>query len=157
MRNIDAADARLLEAVQADAHLTAEQLGAACGLSPTAALKRLKRLRADGIIEREVAMVSPRSLGYNIMALVMVTLDREDRGVIDRFKQDIRITPQVTNGYYITGDADFILTVVARDMDEYDEFTRDFFYDRHPIKTFKTCVIMNVVKTHGALPVHEDA
>ena len=90
------------------------------------------------------------------MALVMVTLDREDRGVIDRFKQDIRNTAQVTNGYYITGDADFILTVVARDMDEYDEFTRDFFYDRHPIKTFKTCVIMNVVKTHGPLPVHPD-
>lgn len=157
MRKIDAADARLLEAVQADTHLTAEQLGAACGLSPTAALKRLKRLRADGVIEREVALVSPRSLGYHIMALVMVTLDREDRGVIDRFKQDIRNTSQVTNGYYITGDADFILTVVARDMDEYDEFTRDFFYDRHPIKTFKTCVIMNVVKSHGALSVHKDA
>ena len=76
MRKIDAADARLLEAVQQDAHLTAEQLGAACGLSPTAALKRLKRLRADGIIEREAALVSPRALGYAIMAVVMVTLDR---------------------------------------------------------------------------------
>ena len=155
MRKIDAADARLLEAVQQDAHLPAEQLGAACGLSPTAALKRLKRLRADGIIEREAALVSPRALGYAIMAVVMVTLDREDRGVIDRFKQDIRNTPQITSGYYITGDADFILTIVARDMDEYDDFTREFFYDRHPTKTFKTCVVMSAVKTNGALPVHD--
>jgi len=155
LRKIDAADARLLEAVQQDAHLTAEQLGAACGLSPTAALKRLKRLRADGIIEREAALVSPRALGYAIMAVVMVTLDREDRGVIDRFKQDIRNTPQITSGYYITGDADFILTIVARDMDEYDDFTREFFYDRHPTKTFKTCVVMSAVKTNGALPVHD--
>ncbi len=155
MRKFDNADKRLLEAVQEDAHLTAEQLGAACGLSPTAALKRLKRLRAQGVIEREAAVISPRSLGYDIMAQVMVTLDREDRGVIDRFKQDIRNTPQITQGYYITGDADFILTVVARDMDEYDEFTRDFFYDRHPIKTFKTCVVMSVVKTGGPLPVHD--
>jgi Lrp/AsnC family transcriptional regulator, leucine-responsive regulatory protein len=155
MRKFDIADKRLLEAVQEDAHLTAEQLGAACGLSPTAALKRLKRLRAQGVIEREAAVISPRSLGYDIMAQVMVTLDREDRGVIDRFKQDIRNTPQIIQGYYITGDADFILTVVARDMDEYDEFTRDFFYDRHPIKTFKTCVVMSVVKTGGALPVND--
>ncbi len=155
MKPIDATDRRLLEAVQVDARLTADQLADACGLSPTAALKRLKRLRADGVIEREAAIVSPRALGFNIMALVMVTLDREDRTVIDRFKQDIRRTPQITQGFYITGDADFIITVVARDMDDYEEFTRDFFYDRHPIKTFKTCVVMSVVKTGGALPLFE--
>ncbi|MEO1950740.1 Lrp/AsnC family transcriptional regulator [Thioclava sp.] len=136
MRKIDAADARLLEAVQQDAHLPAEQLGAACGLSPTAALKRLKRLRADGIIEREAALVSPRALGYAIMAVVMVTLDREDRGVIDRFKQDIRNTPQITSGYYITGDADFILTIVARDMD--DRFAlRELFGQQGGVEPFR--------------------
>lgn len=153
MKKIDATDRRLLEAVQQDARLTADQLADACGLSPTAALKRLKRLRAEGVIEREAAIVYPRALGYNIMALVMVTLDREDRGVIDRFKQDIRATPQITQGYYITGDADFILTIVARDMDDYDQFTREFFYDRHPIRTFKTSVVLNVVKSGGPLPV----
>lgn len=83
MRKIDKTDRKLLQAVQENALLTAEQLGEACGLSPTAALKRRKKLRSDGVIERDSAVVSPRALGFDIMALVMVTLDREDRGVID--------------------------------------------------------------------------
>ena len=86
MKKLDSIDRKLLTVIQQDARLTAEQLGHACGLSPTAALKRLKRLRADGVIEKEVAVVSPKALGYNIMAIVMVSLEREDRNVIDRCK-----------------------------------------------------------------------
>lgn len=153
MIKMDIIDLKLLDAVQEDAHLTAEQLGVACGLSPTAALKRLKRLRAGGVIEKETAIISPKALGLNIMAIVLVTLEREDRTVIERFAQDIRTTPQITQGFYITGEADFILIIAARDMDDYDEFTRSFFYDRHRIKTFKTCVVINALKTGGALPI----
>ena len=150
---MDVIDRKLLNAVQRDAHLTAEQLGQACGLSPTAALKRLKKLRADGVIEKEVAIVSPKAVGFDIMAIVLVTLEREDRNVIDRFAQDIRTTPQIMQGYYITGEADFALTIVARDMEEYDEFTREFFYDRHKVKSFKTCVVINALKSGTAIPV----
>ena len=153
MRKIDASDRKLLRAVQENAHLTADQLGEACGLSPTAALKRLKRLRADRVIEKETATVDPRALGLNIMALVLVTLEREDRNVVDRFAQSVRATPQITQSFYITGDADFALIIVARDMEEYDEFTREFFYDRHRIKNFKTCVVMKVLKTGMAIPI----
>lgn len=156
MKDLDIIDRKLLNAVQEDAHLTAEQLGSACGLSPTAALKRLKRLRATGVIEREVAMVSPKALGFDIMAIVLVTLQREDRNVIDRFAQDIRTTPQIMQGFYITGEADFALTIVAQDMDEYDEFTREFFYDRHRVKGFKTCVVINALKAGTTIPIPED-
>lgn len=153
MRKVDAIDLKLLDAVQHDAHQTAEQLGAACGLSPTAALKRLKKLRADSVIEKETATISPKALGLDIMAIVMVSLEREDRTVIERFAQDVRATPQITQGFYITGEADFILFIVARDMDDYDEFTRNFFYDRHRIKNFKTCIVINVLKSGSALPI----
>lgn len=155
MKELDVIDRKLLNAIQHDARLTADQLGEACGLSPTAALKRLKRLRTNGVIQKEVATISPKALGYNIMAIVLVTLEREDRNVIDRFEQDIRATPQIIQGFYIAGDADFALMVVARDMDEYDEFTREFFYDHHRIKSFKTCVVMNVLKNGTAIPIPE--
>lgn len=153
MRTLDMIDRKLLDAVQRDANRTAEQLGAACGLSPTAALKRLKRLRADGVIERETAVISPKALGLNIMAIVMVSLEREDRTVIERFAQDVRATDQIMQGFYITGESDFILMIAARDMDDYDEFTRTFFYDRHRIKNFKTCVVINALKSGGAVPI----
>ncbi len=155
MADLDIIDRKLLAAVQQDVHLTAEQLGEECGLSPTAALKRLKKLRADGVIEKETATLSPKALGYNIMALVLVWLEREDRNVIERFAKDIRATPQIMQGFYITGDADFALTIVAKDMEEYDEFTRGFLYDRHRIKNFKTCVIINAVKAGTAIPIPE--
>jgi len=153
MSKMDLIDRKLLDAVQQDAHLTADQLGAACGLSPTAALKRLKKLRSDGVIEKETAVISPKALGLNIMAIVLVTLEREDRTVIERFAQDVRTTPQITQGFYITGEADYVLTIVARDMDDYDEFTRSFFYDRHRIKSFKTCIVINVLKSGSAMPI----
>ena len=155
MRKVDAIDRKLLDAVQQDAHMTAEQLGAVCGLSPTAALKRLKKLRSDSVIEKETATISPKALGLNIMAIVMVSLEREDRTVIERFADDVRVTPQIMQGFYITGEADFILTIVARDMDDYDEFTRNFFYDRHRIKHFKTSIVMNVLKSGCALPIFD--
>ncbi len=153
MRKLDLIDRKLLDAVQRDANQTAEQLGLACGLSPTAALKRLKRLRSDGVIERETATVSPKALGLNIMAIVMVSLEREDRTVIERFAQDVRETEQIMQGFYITGESDFILMVAAKDMDDYDEFTRSFFYDRHRIKNFKTSVVINPLKVGATLPV----
>lgn len=156
MRKVDSIDRKLLDAVQHDAHLTAEHLGGVCGLSPTAALKRLKKLRADRVIEKETATISPKALGLNIMAVVMVSLEREDRTVIERFAQDVRATPQITQGFYITGEADFILIMVARDMDDYDEFTRSFFYDRHRIKNFKTSIVINALKSGNALPIFDD-
>lgn len=155
MRKLDVIDRKLLDAVQRDANRTAEQLGAACGLSPTAALKRLKRLKADGVIERETAVISPKALGLTIMAIVMVSLEREDRTVIERFAQDVRSTDQIMQGFYITGESDFVLMIAARDMDDFDEFTRSFFYDRHRIKNFKTSVIINVLKSGMTLPIFE--
>lgn len=155
MRTLDIIDRKILDAMQQDANRTAEDLGAACGLSPTAALKRLKKLRADGVIERETAILSPSALGLTIMAIVMVSLEREDRTVIERFAQDVRSTDQIVQGFYITGESDFILMIAARDMDDYDEFTRNFFYDRHKIKNFKTSVVINVLKSGAALPIFD--
>ncbi|MEO0566498.1 MAG: Lrp/AsnC family transcriptional regulator [Pseudomonadota bacterium] len=150
---IDPADRRLLAAAQKNVRLTAEQLGEACGLSPTAALKRLKKLRAHGVIEREVAVIAPKTIGLDVMAVVMVTLGRENRDVVDNFKRAIRETPQIMQGFYITGDADFLLTIVAKSMDAYEEFTRDFFYDEHQIQSFKTLVVLDPIKMGQVLPI----
>ncbi|MEO0570048.1 MAG: Lrp/AsnC family transcriptional regulator [Pseudomonadota bacterium] len=154
MIKIDEADKRILRALQQDCRLTSDQLGEACGLSPTAALKRAKRLRSSGIISKEVAIVSPDKIGMRVLAIVMVTLERENRQTIDAFKQDLRKSGEIIQAYYVTGDVDFVLTIAARSMNEYEEFTRDFFYDRNgSIKTFKTLVVLDAVKTAGAVDI----
>jgi Lrp/AsnC family leucine-responsive transcriptional regulator len=150
---LDRTDIALLEAVQRNNRLTSEELARMVNLSPTACQRRLKRLRANGIIEADVSIVSPKAVGRQTTMIVLVSLERERADIVDRFKASIRNTREVMIGYYVTGDADFILVVTARDMEEYEQFTRRFFYENTDIKGFKTLVVMDRVKASFAFPI----
>jgi Lrp/AsnC family leucine-responsive transcriptional regulator len=153
---IDRIDARILTALQKNNRLTSDQLGAIVSLSATAVQRRLQRLRAAGVILGDVAIVSPKAVGRPISMLVSVTLERERAAIIDRFKQSIRAAPEIMSGYYVTGASDFVLVVTAKSMDDYEEFTQRFLHENPDIKSFKTHVVMDRVKSGFALPV-EDA
>ncbi|MGY2843471.1 Lrp/AsnC family leucine-responsive transcriptional regulator [Bradyrhizobium sp. USDA 4509] len=149
----DRTDARILELVQKNNRLISEVIGELTGLSATACQRRLKRLRSEGIIEADVSIVSPKAVGAPIQMLVLVTLERERSDIIDRFKKAIKTSVEVVNGFYITGDADFVLYIIARSMEDYEQFTRRFFYENPDIKGFKTMVVMDRVKASLAVPV----
>lgn len=153
MTKLDRADAALLEAMQRNNRLTSEELGQLVNLSPTACQRRLKRLREEGVIESEVAIVSPKAAGRPITMIVLVSLERERADIVDRFKAAIRSTREVMLGYYVTGDSDFLLVMTAKDMEGYEAFTRRFFYENPDIKGFKTLVVMDRVKASFALPI----
>ncbi|TWB86798.1 AsnC family transcriptional regulator [Bradyrhizobium macuxiense] len=149
----DRIDARILEIVQKDNRLTSEVVGEMVGLSATACQRRLKRLRSDGIIEADVSIVSAKAVGRAIQMLVLVTLERERSDIVDRFKKSIKSSAEVVNGFFVTGNADFVLYITARCMDDYEQFTRRFFYENPDIKSFKTMVIMDRVKVGFAIPI----
>ncbi|MFK4654239.1 Lrp/AsnC family leucine-responsive transcriptional regulator [Bradyrhizobium japonicum] len=149
----DRIDARILEIVQKNNRLTSEVIGEMAGLSATACQRRLKRLRSDGIIEADVSIVSPKAVGRAIQMLVLVSLERERSDIIDKFKKAIKSSSEVVNGFYVTGDADFVLYVTARSMEDYEQFTRRFFYENPDIKAVKTMVIMDRVRAGFAVPI----
>ncbi|MGV7219598.1 Lrp/AsnC family transcriptional regulator [Bradyrhizobium sp. UFLA05-112] len=151
----DRIDARILEIVQKNNRLTSDVIGEMAGLSATACQRRLKRLRSEGIIEADVSILSPKAVGQPIQMLVLVTLERERSDIIDKFKKAIKSSVQVVNGFYVTGDADFVLYITAGTMEEYEQFTRRFFYENTDIKGFKTMVIIDRVKAGFAIPVEE--
>jgi len=151
--DLDRIDRKILKAVQTNNRLTSEELAEIAGLSPTACQRRMKRLRANGVIEADVAIISPKAVGRPVTMLVLVSLERERADIIDRFKAAIRTTPEVMTGFYTTGDADFVLVVTARDMEDYEQFTRRFFYENPDIKGFKTMVVMDRVKAGYTLPI----
>ncbi|MBD8687304.1 MULTISPECIES: Lrp/AsnC family transcriptional regulator [unclassified Rhizobium] len=155
--DLDRFDARLLSLLQNNNRQSSEELGAIVGLSATAVQRRLKRLREKGVIEADVSIVTPKAVGRPIAMLVLVSLERERVDIVDRFKQSIRQTPEVMNGYYVTGDSDFVLIVTAESMEDYEAFTRKFFYENPDIKGFKTMVIMDRVKTGFSVPIDVDA
>ena len=137
MVTLDRVDLALLAAVQKNNRLTSEELAQVVNLSPTACQRRLKRLREGGVIEADVSIVSPKAVGRGITMI----------------KAAIRATREVMIGYYVTGDADFILVITAKDMEDYEAFTRRFFYENHDIKGFKTMVVMDRVKAGFAFPI----
>ncbi|WP_050385978.1 Lrp/AsnC family transcriptional regulator [Bradyrhizobium pachyrhizi] len=149
----DRIDARILEIVQKNNRLTSEVIGEMAGLSATACQRRLKRLRSEGIIEADVSIVSPKAVGNPIQMLVLVSLERERSDIIDRFKKAIKSSVEVVNGFYVTGDADFVLYITAQSMEDYEQFTRRFFYANSEIKTVKTMVIVDRVKVGFAVPI----
>ncbi|ART99726.1 leucine-responsive regulatory protein [Yoonia vestfoldensis] len=150
---MDRFDARILEALQLNARATAEALSDHVGLSADACRKRLARLRASGVIEAEIAVLDPASVGRGLILIVEVTLQHERKIALDRFKAAMQAAPEVMQCYYVTGHADFILILSARDMADYEDFTRRHFFAEDNVLRFRTSAVMDRVKTGFALPV----
>jgi DNA-binding Lrp family transcriptional regulator len=146
-RIMDAKDLEILRLVQGNARLTADAISLDVGLSPPAVQKRLKKLRESGVIEREIAVLSPSKLGRDMTIIVEVILERESRMHLDAFKRKMRQAPCVQQCYYTTGEADFLLILTVQDIKEYEAFTQAHFFDESNISRFKTAVVMDRVKT----------
>ncbi len=150
---MDEFDARLLNLMQENNRLTAEKLSALVGLSPAACQKRLKRLRENRTIAHDISVLSPEATGRKLTLIVEVTMERERPEVLDQFKRTMRAAPDVMQCYYVTGNADFIVILTARDMKEYEEFTRRYFFQNSNVQRFQTNVVMDDVKVGLKIPV----
>ncbi|MEP6786645.1 MAG: Lrp/AsnC family transcriptional regulator [Sphingomonadales bacterium] len=153
MQELDDFDRKLLNLIQIDNRMTADQLGDRVGLSGSAAQRRLRRLRETGVVERDVAIVAPHAVGRKLLAIVEVELEREHANIISDFKLRVQQMPEIMQCYYVTGHADFILIVSAIDMEDYDQFTQRLFTENSNIKRFHTSMVMSRVKASLAVPI----
>ncbi|MFT3974973.1 MAG: Lrp/AsnC family transcriptional regulator [Amaricoccus sp.] len=153
---LDRFDQKLLKVVQADTRRTAQELAGEVGLSPSACLRRLKRMRDEGIIEAEVAIIHPAAIGYQLTILIEVSLERERPDIISDFKKAIRATPEIMQCYYVTGEVDFVLVVAMQDMQAYEKFTHSLLFANKNIRRFNTLVVMDRVKVGFSLPIESD-
>jgi len=88
-----------------------------------------------------------------VFTLVFINLERDRREIVNSFKQTIKNHPRILQGFYITGDADFVLLVVSKSLEDYENFTQEFFWDNSDIKSFKTMVVMDNIKLGVELPI----
>lgn len=153
---LDNIDRHLLRLLQQDALMNAEQLGARVGLSPTAAKRRVNRMRESGVILRDVAMVDPKSVGLEVFTLVQVNLERDRPDILQSFRRSILEDPRIVQGFYATGDADFVLLVASRSLEEYERFSRELFWENNVVRNFKTMVVMSQVKVGFELPIEDE-
>jgi len=157
MRNrypvLDELDRKILDRYQRDTRLPAQQIGKSIGLSVAAVQRRLKRMRETGVISAEVACVAPSAVGQPLTCIVTVDLEREKAVDLERFRRRILAHDRVQQCYYVTGQADFLLVVFARDMADYEDFTRHVFLNDGNVKSFTTHVVLERVRVGMMTPI----
>jgi len=139
---IDKADIRIINTLQENARTSLEQLAYITGLSSATVQRRVKALRDSGVILREIAVVDPDKVGQRMSFVIMVELERERLDQIDIFVRRVVKEPQVQQCYYVTGEADFCLICMARDMEEFEEMTHRLFFEDTNVRRFRTSVVM---------------
>ncbi|CAN7715776.1 Lrp/AsnC family transcriptional regulator [Phyllobacterium sp. LjRoot231] len=151
--DLDEFDIKILRMVQQDNHTSQRVIAEKIGLSPPAVARRLQHLRETKIIRHDIAVLDGTAVGRPLTIIVHVTTENERLDLLDAMKDRFNRCPQVQQCYYVTGEMDFILILNVKDMAEYNEVTRTLFFDAGNVKSFRTCVSMENVKTHGPIPV----
>lgn len=150
---MDNFDHQILKIMQNNCRTSTEQIGAQIGLSATACQRRIKKLREQGIIEKEVAIVESMALGGYVTILVEVIVKRGGSDEIENFKQAMLNHEEVQQCYYVTGNADFILIITAQNMHEYEAITQKLFFTNDNIQKFHSNVVMDNVKVGLNIPI----
>jgi len=150
---LDAYDRQLLALVQDDASRTAEELTDRVPLSVSAIQRRLKRLREEGVIEREVAVLDAAQLGGITLFLASLQLTQERPDRMDRLRAWLASCPEVQQAYYVTGQADFVVVVCARDVAAYEALMARLLADNPDVTRYTTSVVLGTVKRGLAVPV----
>lgn len=150
---LDEFDLKLLKLLQVDAQQPIAAIAADVGLSAPACYRRIRRLRKTGAIQREVAVVHPRTLGWPLSMIVLVTLEREGASTVDEMMRVLQKVPEVVEAWNVTGDHDFAVRMLARDMEGYDELVRRLFAANERVRSFKTLVVIRQVKEMSPVPV----
>ncbi|HET8744453.1 MAG TPA: Lrp/AsnC family transcriptional regulator [Ramlibacter sp.] len=154
---IDAIDLALLEQLQSDSSLSNQDLAAQVHISPATCLRRVKRLREAGLIEREVAVLNPErlaaTLGHGLEAVVEVSLDRQGNAEQEAFEARVSADEAVQQCYRVSPGPDFILIVYARDMPDYLALAQRLFTSDANVRNVKAFFSVKRSKFRPRIPV----
>ena len=155
-QHVDQIDRKILGLFQHDTRRIAESIGAEVGLSAAAVQRRLKRLRNEGVIAAEIAVLDKNAMGESIVTCI-VTLSMASAPApgehLDRFRRQMVDHPMVQQCYHVTGSSDFIVIVIAKSMEAYGTFVRRWFESNPHVTRYDTHVALERVKVGLALPV----
>ena len=150
---LDKLDRLLLNALQADADQTSEQLSEQVALSPSAVQRRLRRLKDEGVIVRQTAVLDPRKVGQPTFFVVSLQVERERPELLAQLRAWLSAQEHVQQAYYVTGEADFVLVVTTPDTETYDALMSRLVSENANVRRFTTNVVLGQVKRGLTLPV----
>ncbi|NDY93306.1 Lrp/AsnC family transcriptional regulator [Ideonella livida] len=150
---LDDFDRHLLAFVQQDCTLSAEHMGAAIGLSASAVQRRLKRLRAQGVIQAQVAVLDPARVGRGVTLLAGLQIDRDNYPVLAALRPRLAQDAAVQQAWYVTGQNDLMVVVQVANMAAYDAWCAALMQALPQIGRITTQVVIESLKRGLVVPV----
>lgn len=151
--NLDNFDRKILRLLQDDASLSTAAIAEAVGLSASPCWRRIDRLEREGFVKRRVALIDRRKIGLNAQVFATVKLNAHGRANLDEFTASIRELPEVLECYVLMGPVDFMLRVVAADIEAYERFFFEKLSRLPGVQEINSTVALSEIKATTALPV----
>ena len=153
MDPLDSLDRRILAELQQAADLPMQTLGERVGLSHTPCWRRVKRLEQRGIIRRRVTLLDPEQLDLAVNVFVNVSLKRHQENALNRFEEAAREVPEIVECYSVSGETDFLLRVVVRDVGAYEHLLKATLVHLPEVGNLTSTFALRQVKYTTALPL----
>jgi len=149
---MDKVDLKILKILQENSKITNLELSKKIGLSPAPTLERVKKLENSGIIESYHAVVKPQAIGLSVKTFVLVSLAWQKENALNNFMAKIRAIDEITECYIITGEADFLIKIVCKDLPSYEQLLFKTLSQIEEIERLKTLMTLSTVKDVRILP-----
>lgn len=150
---IDKTDKQIIRELQKDARISNSDLAERVNLSPTPCLRRVRRLENEGYIKAYSASLDKAKMGLTISALVFVQLTLNSTSNAREFERAISHIRRVQDCYVLTGRFDYMLTVVAKDLLDYESLVKDELANIPYVKTIESTIVLNHIQVNSALPI----
>lgn len=155
MTQLDKTDRQILQILQVNGRITNKELSSQLGLSPPPTLERVKKLESLGYIESYGAKLNPKKIELGTIMMVSVTLHQHTHHAIREFTQAVDDLEEVLECYHVTGDDDYLLKVVCRDIGEYESFVVDKLSVLNSLGKIKSSVVLSTLKKSNQYPIRD--
>ena len=153
MTKIDKVDAEILNMLQENGRLSNAKVAERLSMSETPCWRRLKRLEQDGVIAGYQAVLDRRTLGLGVMAFVQLGCTEHTEAVTEDFQKIIQSSPNVLSCHNTTGEADYLLLVVAKDLDDYSGFVESVLRRLPGVTSIRSSISLRELKSSNRLPI----
>ena len=151
-QRMDKVDLKILKILQQNSKITNLELSKKIGLSPAPTLERVKKLENSKIIESYHAVVNPQAIGLSVKTFVLVSLAWQKENALNNFLDKIKEISEITECYIITGEADFLIKIVCKDLPSYEQLLFKTLSQIEEIERLKTLMTLSTVKDVRTLP-----
>ncbi|MFZ5707963.1 MAG: Lrp/AsnC family transcriptional regulator [Pseudomonadota bacterium] len=152
-RALDDSDRRILRAMQSHPDMSVADLSGIVGLSQTPCWRRIKRLEAEGVIARRAILFDPKKVGLPINVLAHVRLQRHDEETLEALERETLEHPEILECFSMSGESDYVMRVVAADMDAYERFLKKVLLHLPGIASVNSSFTLKTVKSTPDLPL----